>query len=138
MCWRVSCGVGPDALFTGDTLFRGGVGKFFEGTADQMHASLFTALGGVPDETLVYAGHEYTAALYGWAKRVDPDNKVLQAAADEIKGAGCTMPSTMGLERRTNPFMRVGSEAVKAWTGTVGKDDVATMKKLREMKDSGM
>jgi len=98
-----------DAIFTGDTLFAGGCGRLFEGTAEEMHASL-TRLASLPGKTRVYCGHEYTAANLRFASEVEPDNPALierrkMVEIQRAKGAP-TVPSTIAGERTTNPFLR--------------------------------
>ncbi|AQS84200.1 MAG: hydroxyacylglutathione hydrolase [Acetobacter aceti] len=104
----------PASLFCGDTLFSLGCGRLFEGTPEQMYASLheFDAL---PDETLVYCGHEYTASNARFALSVTPDNTALQHRAEDVlrlraKGLP-TVPSTLGSERSCNPFLRAASSS---------------------------
>lgn len=99
----------PPALFCGDTLFSLGCGRLFEGTAEQMFASL-GRLHDLPEQTLICCGHEYTASNAMFARHVDPDNTALATRAQEVrtlrdKGLP-TIPSTLGLERATNPFLR--------------------------------
>ena len=100
---------GHGALFCGDTLFSAGCGRMFEGTPLQMSASL-TKLGNLPPDTQVYCGHEYTAANLRFALAVDPDNAAAleyQREVDRIRARGePTLPSTMALEVRVNPFLR--------------------------------
>ena len=99
-------------IFVGDTLFAMGCGRLFEGEADQMHANLqrFAAL---PPETLVYCAHEYTLANGRFALSVEPDNRALIERMEQVeamRGAGeATLPTTIALERATNPFMRASS-----------------------------
>ena len=100
------------ALFCGDTLFSLGCGRLFEGTAEQMWASL-SRLAALPPETRVYCAHEYTEANGRFALTVEPGNADLQTRMGEVrelraKGRS-TLPSTVGLEKRTNPFLRAGS-----------------------------
>ena len=101
-------------LFCGDTLFALGCGRLFEGTPAQMAASL-AALMALPDATQVYCAHEYTQANARFAVTVEPDNADLAARVvdiDRLRAAGRpTVPSTIGLERATNPFVRAGSIA---------------------------
>lgn len=114
----------PHALFCGDTLFSLGCGRLFEGTPAQMFASLhrFETL---PDDTLVCCAHEYTQSNATFALHVDPTNAALQARAQDVaalRAAGKpTLPSTLGLERATNPFLRA--------------PDVESFAKLRALKD---
>ena len=104
-------------LFCGDTLFAGGCGRLFEGTAVQMHGSL-GKLAALPEATKVFCAHEYTLANLAFAVRVEPDNTVLAerlAAARRSREADVpTVPSTVGLERATNPFLRSAAPAVIA------------------------
>ena len=96
--------------FVGDTLFALGCGRLFEGTAAQMWASL-SRLAALPDETLVYCAHEYTASNARFALTVDPD-PALKARSEAIFAARArgeaTVPTTIGLEKATNPFLRAG------------------------------
>jgi hydroxyacylglutathione hydrolase len=98
-----------EALFCGDTLFAMGCGRLFEGTAEQMFASL-AQFAPLPDETRIYCAHEYTAANGRFALTVEPDNQALvQRMAQVIRLRArdeATVPSTLGEERLTNPFVR--------------------------------
>jgi len=104
----------PDAgvVFTGDTLFAMGCGRLFEGSAAQMHDAL-QRLAALPPETRVYCGHEYTLANGKFALTVEPGNQALvdrMADVEAMRARGeVTLPSTVGLERATNPFMRATS-----------------------------
>ncbi len=104
---------GP-VLLSGDTLFSLGVGRFFEGTPAQMFASL-AKFARLPDATLVCCGHEYTASNARFALSIDPDNEALWARAAEVTTRRAenlaTVPSTLGVERATNPFLRATSAA---------------------------
>ena len=93
--------------FTGDTLFAMGCGRLFEGDPAMMWASL-SKLMALPDATRIYCGHEYTASNGRFALTLEPGNAALQARMQEIKGRAITVPSDMGLEKATNPFLRVG------------------------------
>ena len=134
-------GGGP-VLFCGDTLFTGGCGRLFEGTPAQMWSSL-SALAALPAETRVYCGHEYTLANLRFALAVEPDNADLHARdarAQAARGRGePTVPSTMGEERATNPFLRAHVAGVKAaaaaHAGHATEDDVASFAALREWKN---
>jgi hydroxyacylglutathione hydrolase len=92
-----------DAVFTGDTLFGGGCGRLFEGDAAMMHASL-QKLAALPDDTRVFFGHEYTAANLRFAAAVEPDNVDIVKRSETL--ATPSTPSTIALERATNPFLR--------------------------------
>jgi len=97
------------AVFVGDTLFAAGCGRIFEGTAEQMWTAMqrYRAL---PEHTRVYCAHEYTASNIRFARSIDPTNEALAQRAvevDRLRAAGLfTVPSTIALERATNPFMR--------------------------------
>ena len=108
---------GHGMAFVGDTLFMSGCGRLFEGTAPQMHASL-CKLAALPDSTRIYCGHEYTLANLRFAATVEPDNRDIAeritatiALRDEDQP---TVPATLELEKRTNPFLRVQVPAVKS------------------------
>ncbi|PTQ10779.1 hydroxyacylglutathione hydrolase [Sphingomonas oleivorans] len=106
----------PDAgiAFVGDTLFAMGCGRLFEGTAEQMWANM-VRLAALPPETLVYCAHEYTQSNGRFALVAEPDNRAIverMQAVDRARAAGeATVPTTIALERATNPFMRAGSAA---------------------------
>ncbi len=111
------------AVFCGDTLFAAGCGRLFEGTPQMMYTALCEKLAALPDEMRVFCGHEYTAANLRFAAHVEPDNGAVRekqervaklrarAAADwhDASPHEMTIPSTIGEERATNPFMRAGS-----------------------------
>ncbi|KAG1858402.1 beta-lactamase-like protein [Suillus subalutaceus] len=121
-------------VFTGDTLFLGGCGRFFEGTAEQMHTSL-SKLATLPDNTVVYNGHEYTAGNVAFAKTIEPDNPAigrLFKLAQENKVT--TGLSTIGDEKEWNVFMRLDKDAIKRVTGA--EEPGAVMNKLRELKNN--
>jgi len=106
---------GANMLFCGDTLFACGCGRVFEGTPQQLHASL-ERLMALPDETEVYCGHEYTLANIAFAKAVEPDNAALlerEASDARLRRENRpTLPSTIGREKATNPFLRVTQPAI--------------------------
>jgi len=107
---------GEGAVFTGDTLFAAGCGRLFEGTPAQMYESLNVTLAALPESTLVYCGHEYTASNLRFAAHLEPENAAVSAKAArvaELRARGLsTVPSTLGEERATNPFMRVNSPTI--------------------------
>ncbi|KAF2398578.1 Metallo-hydrolase/oxidoreductase [Trichodelitschia bisporula] len=121
------------AVFTGDTLFIGGCGRFFEGTASEMHAAL-QKLGTLPDATRVYPGHEYTKSNVAFAVTVARDDAVLalQRAADELPQTPGRF--TIGDEKKHNVFMRVDDATIQAAVGE--KEPVAVMARLRELKNA--
>jgi hydroxyacylglutathione hydrolase len=124
--------------FVGDTMFVLGCGRLFEGTPEQMWTSL-SKLMALPDETLVYCAHEYTQANAAFALSVEPSNPALQARAEEIAALRAdgmpTVPTTIGRERETNPFVRPGSADLQAGIGLVGADPVQVFAETRKRKD---
>ena len=96
-------------MFIGDTLFAMGCGRLFEGTAAQMFANM-QRLARLPDATHVYCAHEYTLSNARWAVTAEPDNLVLAARLDAVEAMRAqgkpTVPTTIGAERATNPFLR--------------------------------
>jgi hydroxyacylglutathione hydrolase len=104
-------------LFCGDTLFAGGCGRLFEGAPEQMMASLAT-LAALPAETLVYCAHEYTLSNLRFARAAEPDNGTLaerEREAIALRERGIeTVPSSIGIERATNPFLRWDSPTIRA------------------------
>jgi hydroxyacylglutathione hydrolase len=130
-------------VFSGDTLFSGGCGRLFEGTPDQMVVSLekFSAL---PVYTQVFCGHEYTLANLRWAQAVDPANVALQQAYDRASGLRRqglpTLPSTIGQERETNPFLRAEqanvAKAAEVWVKRPLHSPVEVFAALREWKNN--
>ncbi len=127
------------ALFCGDTLFALGCGRLFEGTAAQMWNSLsrFKAL---PNETRVFCAHEYTQANAAFAITVDPENAALKsrmAQIDELRRAGePTVPSTIGIEKATNPFMRPDETGIQIALGMIGKGTTEVFAEVRRRKDN--
>jgi len=133
---------GLESLFCGDTLFACGCGRVFEGTAEQMLHSL-AKLAALPDETRVYCGHEYTLANIKFARAVDPGNGILAAReerAAQLRAAGKpTLPSTLGEERATNPFLRCAEpvvvESANKYLGARVADPVRVFAAIREWKN---
>ena len=109
----------PDdrAIFVGDTMFAMGCGRLFEGTPAQMYQAL-TRIAGLPDETVVYGAHEYTQSNGRYALVAEPDNQAVKdrmVEVDRLRAAGTpTLPTTVGLEKATNPFVRAGSAEAMA------------------------
>lgn len=134
--------VGHRALFCGDTLFSAGCGRLFEGTPAQMQKSL-SRLGALDEDTAVYCGHEYTVANLQFALAVEPDNadavRHLERCRELRSANRPTLPSTIGLERKINPFLRCETETVKraAERRAGGKLDSATevLATLRDWKN---
>ena len=127
------------AVLCGDTLFSLGCGRIFEGTPEQMWASL-SKLRALPPETRIYCGHEYTQANARFAMTIEPLNPALlmrQRRVDEARAAGrATIPSTMGDERAANPFLRADEPTVAAAVGLAGADPVAVFAEVRRRKDN--
>lgn len=130
-------------LFCGDTLFAGGCGRLFEGTPAQMMASL-SKLAALPDDTQVYCAHEYTLANLRFADAVEPGNRALQLrirAESDKRSAGLpTVPSTIELERATNPFLRAAEPAIAETLLAAGRlapgaGPLAAFTALREWKN---
>jgi hydroxyacylglutathione hydrolase len=125
--------------FVGDTLFALGCGRLFEGTAQQMWASLGKLME-LPDDTVVYCAHEYTQSNARFALSVEPDNPALTARAKEIdekRSRGeWTVPTTIGLEKRTNPFLRAASPDLRRVLGLQAAPDVDVFAETRKRKDN--
>ncbi len=126
----------PGNLFCGDTLFAGGCGRLFEGTPDQMVASL-SKLKALPDHTYVWCAHEYTLKNLEFALTVDSNNMNLQSRFAQVKAARdrleATVPSLLGVEKLTNPFLRWDDPHLQ--TVVHGQTPVQTFARLRGMKD---
>jgi len=124
-------------LFAGDTLFTLGCGKLFEGTAEQMWASL-NKLMVLPADTTMYCSHEYTLENGAFAVQVDPDNVDLQnrmQAAQAAQDANRpTVPSTIAEELATNPFFRAANPAIRQQLGMDGATDLAVFTELRKRR----
>ncbi len=133
---------GANLLFCGDTLFSAGCGRLFEGTAAQLHDSL-ARLAALPPDTAVYCGHEYTATNLRFALTVEPDNADARRHQERVRELRArnepTLPSTIGRERRINPFLRSAEprvrRAVAAWAGREPASDTETFALLRRWKD---
>jgi hydroxyacylglutathione hydrolase len=127
-------------LFAGDTLFALGCGRLFEGTPEQMFHSL-ERLAALPPETRLYCGHEYTLSNGRFALKVDPGNAALaerMRAVEALRAEGrFTLPSTIGIERETNPFLRAGDASIARTIGMQGQPPVAVFAALRELKNKG-
>ncbi|MDY6942011.1 MAG: hydroxyacylglutathione hydrolase [Pseudomonadota bacterium] len=129
-------------LFCGDTLFSVGCGRLFEGTAAQMQQSL-SRLRALPDETRIYCAHEYTLSNLKFALAVEPVNEDLQQRLLAVKkmrdGGQPSLPSQIGQERLTNPFLRWDHpdvvRAAEQHAGRELKDDVTVFATLRHWKD---
>jgi hydroxyacylglutathione hydrolase len=133
---------GAGALFCGDTLFSAGCGRLFEGRPEMMHASL-QRLAQLPDDTQVYCGHEYTEANLAFALTVEPDNRDAREHLATVRTLRAqdqpSLPSTVGRERRINPFLRCGvpavAQAAQRHSGRAPQDEVEVFAALRAWKD---
>lgn len=127
------------AVFTGDTLFAMGCGRLFEGDPPTMWSSLSKLLT-LPDSTRVYCGHEYTEANGRFALTVEPSNPDLNSRMAEVrairKEGRPTLPSNIGIEKKTNPFLRVSSPEIRRSLGMPGASDVDVFAETRRRKDS--
>ena len=125
-------------LFAADTLFALGCGRIFEGTPAQMWQSL-EKLAALPDGTTVYFGHEYTLSNARFARTVDPDNAALLDRIAEIEAlraeGGFTAPTTIGLEKATNPFLRAADPAIRRHLGMERASDTEVFAEIRARKD---
>ena len=130
-------------LFCGDTLFTAGCGRLFEGTPEQMQASLGKLMA-LPDNTKVYCGHEYTESNLRFAMSVEPKNPKLVSRFERIQGlrarGASTVPSTLEEEKQTNPFLRWDSKEIQASVKAANRDarldPVSVFAAVRRMKDS--
>ena len=127
------------ALFSGDSLMVMGCGRLFEGTPGQMWESLMK-MAALPDDTLLYSGHEYAESNTRFALSVDAENAALRARAKEIAAmrqmVGATVPARLDLERATNPFLRARDAGFKAALGLGELPDAEVFAELRRRKDS--
>jgi hydroxyacylglutathione hydrolase len=124
-------------LFCGDTLFAGGCGRLFEGTPAQMVNSL-SKIRDLPDNTRVWCAHEYTLKNLQFAMKVDGKNPELQQRFEQVKAHRsrnqATVPSLLGVEKHTNPFLRWEEPALRSVANS--SDSVETFGRLRGMKDN--
>jgi hydroxyacylglutathione hydrolase len=125
-------------LFAADTLFSLGCGRLFEGTPADMWDSLLK-LRALPDDTMLYCGHEYTLSNARFAVTVDPFNKALEARAAEVEALRSqhkfTLPVRLGAEKRENPFLRADDPAIAKAVGLEGGDALAVFTEIRERKN---
>lgn len=124
--------------FTGDTLFAMGCGRLFEGTPQMMWSSL-SKLMQLPDDMQIYCGHEYTLSNGRFALTMEPNNPDLRARMREVEQLRAqsqpTVPSTMGLEKTTNPFLRHDSIEIRHTLGMESADNVSVFAEIRRRKD---
>lgn len=125
-------------VFCGDTLFSAGCGRVFDGTIEQLHSSL-AKLAALPEDTKVYCGHEYTRQNLRFAASVEPGNVAIQTHYHALMNSPeqCSLPSTIGLEKLINPFLRVNEAEVKDYAVKQGikLDDLSIFKQLRADKN---
>ena len=121
-------------LFSGDTLFYLGCGRVFEGSMEQMWSSL-AKLKTLPDNTLTYCGHEYTASNAKFSNHLDPHNELLKIAFSEIKTKRAnlepTIPFNLGKEKKINPFLRVDD---KVFTNSIGLNTTSVSESFKEIR----
>lgn len=131
---------GAEAVFCGDTLFALGCGRLFEGDAPTMWRSL-GKLVALPDATRVFCGHEYTLSNARFALGIDPDNQALRRRARDIerlRAAGHpTIPTTIGIEKATNPFLRAADPSIRRHLGLEQASDAEVFGEIRRRKDRG-
>ena len=126
-------------IFTGDTLFVMGCGRLFEGSPDQMFRSICKIMKFPPD-TVLYCSHEYSLANSKFALSVDPNNNDLIKRVEKIQYIismnNHTVPTTIGLEAKTNPFCRSHDLEIRRGLGMINESDVDVFTKLRQLKDN--
>lgn len=126
-------------LFSADALFSLGVGRMFEGTPGPMWEGI-KRLRALPDDTLVYCGHEYTQANARFALSIDPDNRALQQRADVVNslrsGGRPTIPFELGEDKRANPFLRADAPELARHYGLEGADPAEVFAAIRKGKDN--
>ena len=138
ICYFVEENDQEPVVFTGDTLFVSGCGKFFEGKPSQMYSALIDILSKLPAATKVYCGHEYSVGSLTFAQHVEPNNtniqEKLQWALKQRSNNYPTVPSTIADEMKCNPFMRVNVPEIQARCMT--SDGIQTMGYLRQEKNN--
>lgn len=130
---------GERAIFVGDTLFAMGCGRVISGTPEQLFASVERILA-LPDETRLWCGHEYTLSNARFAASIDPDNPALKArigTVERLRERGdLTIPTTVGLEKATNPFARTTDPDIMSAIGMAGAAPVDVFVELRARKNA--
>lgn len=137
------CYHSENLLFSGDTLFSAGCGRIFEGTPQQMFDSM-QKINGLPDDTLIYCAHEYTAANLAFAKHIEPNNNEIddfQVRTDNLIKQGMpSLPTSLSLERKINPFLRCGEKTVitsaEEYAGKSLSTEAEVFAVIREMKNN--
>jgi hydroxyacylglutathione hydrolase len=129
---------GTKTVFAGDTLFSLGCGRILGSNAADFWSSLQKFMA-MPDDTVVYCGHEYTLSNARFALAVDPGNEALRLRALEVENLRAnkrmTLPTTIGREKATNPFLRAADPAIQANLGMAGAEAAAVFAELRERKN---
>lgn len=128
-----------EAAFTADSLMALGCGRIFEGTPDMMWQSL-TKLAALPDDTVIYSGHEYTLKNAEFSLTIEPGNDALKRRAESVResreAGRATVPSTLADEKATNPFLRASLREVKQSLDMTRSDDVAVFAEIRGRRDA--
>lgn len=141
--YSAASGTESPVLLCGDTLFSGGCGRLFEGTPEQMHQSL-SRLAALPGATQVYCTHEYTTANLAFASAVEPDNRELAEYVERVRqwrqAKQPSLPTSIALELRINPFLRVDQptvrKAVDKRSGATVSQETQVFAELRQWKDN--
>ena len=134
---------GHGCLFCGDTLFLAGCGRLFEGTAEQLHHSL-QRLAALPDDTLIYCGHEYTLDNLAFAQSIEPDNtciaKRIKSCQQQRQQQQPTVPATLAQEKQSNPFLRCHMPTLQQAIAKQSKQHIDNAQDaftaLRQLKDA--
>ena len=126
-------------LFCGDTLFSGGCGRVFDGTIEALHDSLLQ-LKNLPESTQVYCGHEYTRQNLRFAASIEPDNLDIRHYTSILANnpTPLSLPSTIGLEKKINPFFRTETHSVQTYAknhGAASLNSLSIFQQLRDKKD---
>ncbi|MDJ0652236.1 MAG: hydroxyacylglutathione hydrolase [Simkaniaceae bacterium] len=125
-------------LFSGDLLFSGGCGRLFEGTPEQMWHSLEKVLI-LPENTEIYCGHDYTLKNLQFALAIEPNNEAIQHRLETVKNliaeGRSTIPSTLAIEKKTNPFLRVSDPKLQQALGVSDTDPITIFTHIRKCRD---
>ena len=124
-----------NVLFSGDTLFSLGCGRLFEGTPDDMWDSLKT-LRNLPDDTIVYCAHEYTATNAKFWKSIESNHPEVDDILEKIKSQKCTVPTKLSFEKAYNPFLRADDPKLKQALGMVDETEEKVFAHIRHLKDN--
>lgn len=131
------CYLVQDCLFTGDTVFGAGVGRLFEGTAEEMYVSIYDKICSLPEQTKLFFGHEYTMINLRFAAGVEPDNDQIRLRAEKLSEnlyAG-NLPSTLAQEQATNPFFRCDQDRLVTYLERkCGKELTGNVDVFREIR----